>query len=216
MYSTYQDPHEDAPKLPVSGTPYCLRIMDTMLEREVCKASFITLSRFQMYAQFCLFLSLFSTVFLQLLKYSSYGTLIFFIFWLFFFPQNTVKDFAEFSKKFLQESMKWAPNAVRSHLIHYVLNMENASAGIHQHSGLALATESVLNYAGYNKNSAPLGVSLSRFLLILVFGFQSLERRKILVVQMSLVLCVVGWVVSGVGYICILLLFRHKSSHKIH
>ncbi|PVD31364.1 hypothetical protein C0Q70_06776 [Pomacea canaliculata] len=79
------DPHEDAPKLPVSGTPYCLRIMDTMLERE------------------------------------------------------------------------WAPNAVRSHLIHYVLNMENASAGIHQHSGLALATESVLNYAGYNKNSAPLG-----------------------------------------------------------
>ena len=73
--------------------------------------------------------------------------------------QNTVKDFAERSKGILQESMKWAPNAVRSHLIHYVLTTENSSSGMHQHSGLALATESVLNYAGYNKNAAPLGVS---------------------------------------------------------
>nr|KAG5713260.1 hypothetical protein BaRGS_007787 [Batillaria attramentaria] len=70
---------------------------------------------------------------------------------------NTVKDFAERSKGILQESMKWAPNAVRSHLIHYVLSTEDASTGMHQHSGLALATESVLHYAGYNKNAAPLG-----------------------------------------------------------
>ncbi|KAL8613207.1 hypothetical protein ACOMHN_043016 [Nucella lapillus] len=102
--SLEMDPHDDVPKLPVPGTQYYLRVMDSMVERE-----------------------------------------------------STVKDFAELSKGILQESMKWAPDAVRSHLIHYVLSTENSSAGIHQHSGLALATESVLNYAGYNKNAAPLG-----------------------------------------------------------
>ncbi|KAK7505986.1 hypothetical protein BaRGS_00002708 [Batillaria attramentaria] len=102
--SLEMDPHEDVPRLPVPDTPYFVRVMDNMLERE-----------------------------------------------------NTVKDFAERSKGILQESMKWAPNAVRSHLIHYVLSTEDASTGMHQHSGLALATESVLHYAGYNKNAAPLG-----------------------------------------------------------
>lgn len=37
--------------------------------------------------------------------------------------------------------------------------MEHSSQGLFYHSGLALATESVLNYAGYNKTAAPLGVS---------------------------------------------------------
>ncbi|ESO97694.1 hypothetical protein LOTGIDRAFT_103639 [Lottia gigantea] len=61
------------------------------------------------------------------------------------------------STDILQESLKWAPNTTRSHLIEYLLRMENSTAGLFQHSGLALVTESVLNYAGYNKNSAPLG-----------------------------------------------------------
>ena len=72
--------------------------------------------------------------------------------------QNTVKDFASQSSSILQEAMKWAPQAVRSHLMEYLLEMENTSQGLFQHSGLALATESVLNYAGFNRNAAALGV----------------------------------------------------------
>ena len=73
-------------------------------------------------------------------------------------PQTTVKDFAARSAGILQEAMKWAPNATRSHLIEYLLQQDNSSEGLFQHSGLALATESVLNYAGYNQTAAPLGV----------------------------------------------------------
>ncbi|XP_046360282.2 phosphatidylinositol 4-kinase alpha-like isoform X1 [Haliotis rufescens] len=73
--------------------------------------------------------------------------------------ETTVKDFAARSAGILQESMKWAPNATRSHLIEYLLQQDNSSEGLFQHSGLALATESVLNYAGYNQNAAPLGTA---------------------------------------------------------
>ena len=76
-----------------------------------------------------------------------------------FVDQNTVKDFAARSIGILQESMHWAPNTTRSHLIEYLLTMDNASRGLYQHSGLALATESVLNCAGYNRGSGSLGVS---------------------------------------------------------
>ena len=69
-----------------------------------------------------------------------------------------MKDFAARSIGILQESMRWAPNATRSHLIEYLLTREHTSKGLYQHSGLALATESVLNHAGYNRGSAPLGV----------------------------------------------------------
>lgn len=72
--------------------------------------------------------------------------------------QTTVKDFAARSIGILQESMHWAPNTTRSHLVEYLLTMDNASRGLYQHSGLALATESVLNYAGYNRGSGSLGV----------------------------------------------------------
>ena len=81
----------------------------------------------------------------------------------FLFFQNTVKDFAARSIGILQESMRWAPNAVRSHLMQYLLQMDNSTSGMLQHSGLALATESVLNYAGYNRNSASLGVGLKKY-----------------------------------------------------
>jgi len=60
--------------------------------------------------------------------------------------------------------MKWAPEAVRSHLMEYLLELENTSQALFQHSGLALATESVLNYAGYHSNAAALGVCSTRSL----------------------------------------------------
>lgn len=83
----------------------------------------------------------------------------------FFFKfQQTVRDFALQISRILKEALKWAPKTTRSHLMEYLLEMENTSQGLFQHSGLALATESVLNYAGYNKTAEALGVSfLSQF-----------------------------------------------------
>ncbi|BFZ04518.1 hypothetical protein BsWGS_07556 [Bradybaena similaris] len=76
--------------------------------------------------------------------------------------QQVVKDCSACSSNILLESMKWAPNAVRSHLIEYVLQMDMNEKGLLQHSGLAMATESVLNYAGYKRGGTTSTSSIDR------------------------------------------------------
>ncbi|XP_045112601.1 phosphatidylinositol 4-kinase alpha-like [Portunus trituberculatus] len=60
--------------------------------------------------------------------------------------ERTVSDFAARCQGILQEAMKWAPEATRSHLQNYQTHLDQTN--LSSHSGLALATESVLQYAG--------------------------------------------------------------------
>jgi len=72
--------------------------------------------------------------------------------------QSTTNDFAARSLGFIQEAMKWAPSATRSHLQHYLTQIPSSSYW--HHSGLSLATESVLQSSGLNFHAAPLSVQI--------------------------------------------------------
>uniref|UniRef100_A0A8D8UEF4 1-phosphatidylinositol 4-kinase n=1 Tax=Cacopsylla melanoneura TaxID=428564 RepID=A0A8D8UEF4_9HEMI len=72
--------------------------------------------------------------------------------------ETIVNDFSARCIGIVQEAMKWAPQATRSHLQAYQTHTQD-SGHWHHHSGLALATESVLQAKGLNLQSAPLSTS---------------------------------------------------------
>ena len=73
--------------------------------------------------------------------------------------ENIVRDFASRCQGIIQEAVKWAPDATRSHLEDYLSSHQNARLGLIQHSGLSLAIDSSTQCSGSNTHASALSSS---------------------------------------------------------
>ena len=73
--------------------------------------------------------------------------------------------------------MRWAPEATQSHLQHYQTHLDKAG-GLDTHSGLALATESLMHYAELNNGSITSSVSVSSSKSMALYEFQSFSSIR--------------------------------------
>lgn len=80
--------------------------------------------------------------------------------------ESRVKDFADRCQGIVSEAMKWAPKSTRSHLQEYPNNVPVPS--LNNHSGLALAFDSILHTTSSTKKPNCCNGTTSRFVSVLV------------------------------------------------
>jgi phosphatidylinositol 4-kinase len=64
--------------------------------------------------------------------------------------ERLVLDFAARCGEVIQEAVKWAPNQTQSLLQDYITRLELSIGGLQHHTGVCLATECAVKYAGLN------------------------------------------------------------------
>ncbi|XP_064490203.1 phosphatidylinositol 4-kinase alpha-like isoform X2 [Ornithodoros turicata] len=74
--------------------------------------------------------------------------------------ETIVRDLAAHCQGIVQEAVKWAPIATRSHLQEYMVTNSEMVEALTQHTGVGLAIESIMLFAGLNIISSPHSLSL--------------------------------------------------------
>ena len=49
--------------------------------------------------------------------------------------EKVTRNFAGRASQIFQESVRWAPDVIRSHLIQYLIDVENSKTGLRHHTG---------------------------------------------------------------------------------
>ncbi|KAM7298749.1 phosphatidylinositol 4-kinase alpha-like [Ixodes scapularis] len=74
--------------------------------------------------------------------------------------ETVVRDLAAHCQGIVQEAVKWAPIATRSHLQEYMVTHSEMVEALTQHTGVGLAIESIMLFAGLNTVSSPQSLTL--------------------------------------------------------